>query len=135
MAVEREAPRDERSLGQLVGDLSRQLGTLVHKEIELARTEVTAKATEAGRDAAMVGAGGALLYAALLGVMAAVVFLLAEQGVDPWMAALVVAAIVGATGGFLVWRGRTNLAQARLAPEATIETLKDDAQWAKEQVK
>jgi hypothetical protein len=130
-----EARRDEKSLGQLFADLSRQLGTLVRKEIELARTEVTAKATEAGRDAALVGVGGALVYAAFIGLMAAAIFLLIEQGIDPWLSALVVAAIVGIAGAALVWRGRSNLAEAQLAPKATIETIKEDAQWAKQQVK
>ena len=127
--------RDDRSLGQLFGDLSRQLGTLVRQEIELARTEMTTRATAVGRDAAMVGVGAAALYAAFLAAMLAVVLLLIDAGVTPWLAALLVAAAVGVLGGALVTRGRSELARADIAPQQTIETLKEDAQWAKEKIK
>ncbi|HKG57666.1 MAG TPA: phage holin family protein [Candidatus Limnocylindrales bacterium] len=127
--------RDERSLGQLFGDLSRQLGTLVRKEIELARTEMTTRATAVGRDAAMLGAGTAALYAAFLGLMFAAVLLLIDAGLTPWMAALLVAIVVGIIGGALVARGRAALQQSEMAPRATIDTLRDDADWAKERIK
>jgi len=130
-----DAQRDERSLGRLFGDLSRQLSTLVRQEIELARTEMTTKAGAAGRDAAMIGIGGALAYAGLLAVLAAVTLLLIQVGLDPWLAALLVGVVVAALGGFLVMRGREGLRTTELAPKRTIETLKDDAEWAKERVK
>jgi len=126
--------RDERSLGQLVGDLSRQIGTLVRQEIDLARTEMTTRVGAVGRDAALAGVGGALLYAGLLGVMAAAALLLIEVGWSPWLSALVVALLVGAIGGALVARGRAGLANADLAPKRTVDTLKEDADWAKERV-
>jgi hypothetical protein len=126
--------RDERSLGQLFGDLTRQLSTLVRQEIELARTEVTSRASAAGRDAALVGIGGALLYAGFLGLMAAVTLWLVDAGLDPWVAALVVAGVVLAIGGVLVLTGRQNLNRLDLAPKRTTETLRDDAKWAKEQL-
>jgi uncharacterized membrane protein len=127
--------RDERSLGQLFGDLSRQLGTLVRKEIELARTEMTTRATAVSRDAAMLGVGAAALYAAFLGAMVAVSLLLIDAGLTPWVSALLVAVVVAIVGGALVARGRSALAQTGIAPQQTIETLKEDAQWAKERVK
>jgi hypothetical protein len=127
--------RDDRSLGQLFGDLTRQLSTLVRAEIDLARTEVTSKAGVLGRDAAMVGAGGALVHAGFLALMAAVVLLLVEVGLEAWIAALLVGVVVAAVGGFLVQRGRTELQQIDLAPKRTLDTLRDDAEWAKEQVR
>jgi VIT1/CCC1 family predicted Fe2+/Mn2+ transporter len=130
-----DAQRDERSLGQLFGDLSRQLSTLVRQEIDLARTEVTTKASAATRDAALVGVGGALAYAGLLVLLGAAVLLLVEVGLDPWLAALIVGVVVAAIGGFLAMRGRDGLQNADLAPKRTIETLKDDADWAKERIK
>jgi hypothetical protein len=126
--------RDERSLGQLFGDLTRQLSTLVRQEIELARTEVTSRASAAGRDAAMVGIGAALLYAGFLGLMAAVTLWLVDAGLDPWVAALVVAGVVLAIGVVLVLTGRQNLNRLDLAPKRTAETVRDDAKWAKEQL-
>ncbi len=127
--------RDERSLGQLFGDLTRQMTTLIRQEIDLARTEMTTKAGAAGRDAAMVGVGGALLYAGLLGLMATIVLGLIQAGLDPWLAALIVAVVVAVVGGVLVQRGRSGLANASLAPERTVESVKEDADWAKERMR
>ncbi len=127
--------RDDRSLGQLFGDLSRQFGTLVNKEIELAKTEMTTRITTVGRDAVQIGAGGALAYAALLTALIAVGLLLIELGIAPWLAFLLVAIIVGAIAAVLIQRGRAELQKTNLAPTKTIETLKEDAEWAKEQVK
>jgi hypothetical protein len=127
--------RDDRSLGQLFGDLSRQLGTLVRKEIELARTEMTTRATAVGRDAAMLGVGAAALYAAFLAAMLAVILLLIDAGLAPWFSALLVAVVIGIVGGALVARGRAELAGRDVAPQQTIETLKEDAQWAKQRIK
>jgi hypothetical protein len=126
--------RDERSLGQLVGDLTRQFGTLVRQEIELARTEMTSRVGAVGRDAALAGVGGALLYAGFLGLMAAAVLLLIEVGWSAWLSALVVALLVAVIGGALVARGRAGLANADHAPKRTVDTLKEDADWAKERV-
>jgi hypothetical protein len=130
-----DAQRDDRSLGQLFGDLSRQLGTLVHKEIELAKTEMTVKATSVARDAALIGAGAAVGYAALLIAMVAISLLLIQIGLTPWIAFLLVAAIAAVVAAVLISKGRAELQKADLAPRATIETLKDDADWAKERVK
>lgn len=127
--------REQRSLGELFGDLSRQMSALVRQEIELARAEVTAKATSAARDVAIMGAGIGLLYAGLLALIGAAVLFLADQGVSPWLAALVVAIVVAVVGGLLVMSSRESLANRDMAPKRTVETLKDDAEWAKEQIK
>ena len=126
---------DERSIGQLFSDLSRQLSTLVRQEIALARAEVASRAQSAGRGAAMVGAGGALAYAGALAIVAAIVLLLVQAGLDPWIAALLVGVIVAALGGALIASGRSTIAKTDLTPHRTIETIRDDTEWAKEQVK
>lgn len=130
-----ETPRDDRSLGQLFGDLSRQLGTLVRQEIDLARTEVKSQATAVGRNAVMVGAGVALGYAALLVGLVGIAILLAELGLAPWLAFVLVAVVVGVAAALLIQQGRTRLQQTSVAPRETIQTLKEDAAWAKERVK
>lgn len=127
--------RDERSLGDLFGDLSRQLTTLIRQEIDLARTEMTAKATSAGRDAALIGAGGALAYGGALVLLGAVVLVLIQLGLDAWLSALIVGIVAVAIGAVLIDRGRSHLSQVDLAPERAIETAKDEAAWAKEQLK
>jgi putative superfamily III holin-X len=127
--------RDQRSLGELFGDLSRQMSALIRQEIELARAEITGKATGAARDVGLMGAGIALLYAGLLALMGAVVLFLADQGVTPWVGALTVAVVVAVVGGLLVMSSRQALASRDMAPNRTVETLKDDAEWAKERIK
>jgi hypothetical protein len=130
-----DGTRDDRSLGQLFGDLSRQLGTLVRQEIDLAKTETTSRVTALGRDAAMIGAGAALGYAALLVGLIGIGFLLAELGLETWLAFVAVAVIVGVVAAVLIQQGRARLEQADPVPRQTIETLKEDAAWANERVK
>ena len=132
--------RNDKSLGQLFGDLSRQLGTLaasglVERVDDLAKTETTARVTSLGRDAAMIGAGAALGYAALLVGLVGISILLADLGLTPWLAFVLVAVVVGVIAAVLVQQGRTRMQRTELAPKETIQTLKEDAEWAKERVK
>jgi uncharacterized protein YacL len=129
-----DARRDERSLGELFGDLSRQLSTLVRQEIDLARTEVTTAAGAAARDAALGGVGVVLLHGALLAALATVTLVLVELGLDAWLAALIVTIVAGAVGAMLAMRARDSLSTRRLTPDRTVETLKDGAEWAKERI-
>jgi len=124
--------REDRSLGELFGDLTRSLSTLIRQEVELARTEMTARAGRLSRGAGMVGIGGALLYAAVLGTMAVFILGLVELGLTPWLATLVVTIVVAVVGGLLVASGQDALKKADLVPRRTIETVRDDAEWAKE---
>ena len=124
--------RDDRSLGELFGDLTRSLSTLIRKELDLARTEMTARAGRLSRGAAMVGVGGALLYAAVFGAVAVLILALVEVGLTPWVAALVVTIGIGAVGGLLVAIGQDAIKKADLVPRRTIETVREDAEWAKE---
>jgi xanthine/uracil permease len=126
--------RDERSLGDLFSDLSRETTTLVRQEVQLAKAELTQSATEAARGIGMLLAGGAVAYAGLLFLLLAIVFGLIEAGWDAWLSALVVGLVVVAIGAVLVLRARESLKPANLAPQKTVETLKEDAAWAKEQI-
>ena len=126
--------RDERSLGDLFSDLSRETTTLVRQEVQLAKAELTQSATEAARGIGMLVAGGAVAYAGLLFLLLAIVFGLIEAGWDAWLSALVVGLVVVAIGAILVLRARESLKPANLAPRRTIETLKEDQEWAKEQI-
>ena len=125
--------RDERSLGDLFSDLSRETTTLVRQEVQLAKAELTQSATEAARGIGMLVAG-AVAYAGLFFLLLAIVFGLIEAGWDAWLSALVVGLVVVAIGAILVLRARESLKPANLAPRRTIETLKEDQEWAKEQI-
>ena len=127
-------PRDERSLGDLFAELARETSTLVRQEVQLAKAELTQSASEAGRGIASLVAGGAIAYAGFLFLLLAVVLGLWDAGLEPWLSALIVGLVVVAIGAFLVMRARESLKPANLAPRRTVETLKEDQEWAKEQI-
>ncbi len=126
-------PRDDRSLGELFTELSRETGTLIRKEVELATTEMTAKARVAGGHVGMVAAGGALAHAGLLVLLAALVVGLAQLGVTPWLAATIVGVLTAGIGYLLVSRGLTALRQTNVAPTRAIEALKETTTWTTRQ--
>jgi hypothetical protein len=126
--------RDERSLGDLFSDLARETGTLVRQEVQLAKAELTQSAIEASRGAAMLAAGGLVAYAGLLFVLLAIVYGLIETGMDPWLSALIVGLVVVAIGAVLLLRGLESLKPENLAPQRTVETLKEDKAWVQEQI-
>lgn len=127
--------KEDRSLGELFSQLSQETTTLVHQEVELAKTELTHKAARLGKDVGFLVAGGAVGYAGLLALIATIVLALGQAGMPWWLSALVVSLIVAGIGGALLWKGLNNLKRERITPEETIETLKEDAAWAKEQTK
>lgn len=130
------APRTERSLGDLFGDLTSQLTQLLHREVELAKTEMTANVVRTGRNASLIGAGGVVVHAGFLALVAAAIALLVSAfDLDVWIGALIVAVLLLGAGFALIQRGRSQLEASSLVPTRTIETLKDDAEWAKDQTR
>ena len=128
-------PRDDRSLGELFSELTRELTALVRQEVALARTELTQKATTVGKNVGVLAAGGAVAYAGFLALLAALIIGLGQLGLPWWLSALIVGLVVAGIGYLLVQKGLTALKQLNLAPEQTIATLKEDKEWAKEQVR
>jgi uncharacterized membrane protein YqjE len=128
-----EQSRDDRSLGELFSELSRQTSTLIRQEVALAKVEMKQKGAEVGKDVGMMAAGGALAYAGLLALIATVIIILAEF-IPWWLSALIVSLVVLGVGGMLIQRGMSALKQTSMAPEQTIETLKEDKEWAKKQL-
>jgi uncharacterized membrane protein YqjE len=124
----------DQSLGELFGNLTSDLSDLLRSEIELARVEIRQEAANAGRAAGMLGAGALVAYLALGLLAMAAAWGLAEV-VDAGWAFLIVGAIVAATGGVLLMTGRNRLREVRPVPDATVETLKEDARWARAQLK
>ncbi|MCC2669958.1 MAG: hypothetical protein K0Q72_2429 [Armatimonadetes bacterium] len=119
-------PKEERSLGELLGELSRETTTLVREEMHLAKLEMSEKAKEAGKDIGFLAAGGAVFYAGFLVLLAAIVVALWNAGMPLWGSALLIGAIVAGVGGFLVWKGIDHLKNADFAPREAIEALKGD---------
>jgi hypothetical protein len=124
--------RDDRSLGELFSELAQETSTLVRQEVTLAKTEVSDKASRAGKHVGILAAGGALAYAGLLAILAAVIVLL-NMIMPLWVAALLVGLVAVVVGYLLVKRGLDALKREDFTPRETIETLKEDQQWAKDQ--
>lgn len=129
-----ELRRDERSLGELFAELAQETSTLVRQEVALAKTEMTQKATQVGRDVGVIGMGGAIAYAGLLAIVGALILLLG-QFIPLWLSALIVGLVVAGIGYVLVQRGISALKRVDLTPRATVASLKEDAEWAKDQTK
>lgn len=129
-----DQPGSDQSLGDLFGNLTSDLSELVRSEMELARVEIREEAAKAGRAVGLLGAGGLIAYLGL-GLMAmAAAWGLAEV-VDAGWAFLIVGVVIATIGAVLVMRGRDRLRDVQPVPEETVETLKEDAQWARAQVK
>jgi len=124
--------REDRSLGELFGDLAQNTSRLVRSEVELAKTELTTQASQVGRDVGILAAGGFIAYAGFLVILAGIVALLATR-LGVWPSALLVGLIVAIVGGVLVMQGINALKHRNLAPRQTIATLKEDVEWAKQQ--
>ena len=130
-----DVTRTEPSLSELFTDLTSGLKTLVQQETRLAKLEMREKLGVVGQDALIIGAGGSLCYAGFLALVAAAIAGIATAAALPvWEAALVVAGLCLVLGGALVGVGAAALKRQSLKPEQTITTLKEDAQWAKQQM-
>lgn len=123
------------STGELVKQLSEQTTTLVRKEIELAKAELAEKGKTAGQGAGMFG-GAAVVGLLAAGTLTTMLLALLDGAMDLWVAALIVTVVYGAVAAILAASGRNRVKRAAPpAPEETIETVKEDVQWAKSRVR
>jgi len=125
---------EERSIGELFGELSQDLGVLVRQEAQLAKTELQQKLSKVTTDLIALATGGVVALIGGLALTAALILLLIHPvGLAPWLAALLVGAVLGIVGWLMVQRGLTDLKRTDPTPRRTVETIKEDLQWAKEQ--
>ena len=129
-----EQPGPDQSLGDLFGNLTSDLSELLRSEMELARVEIREEAAKAGRAAGMLGAGGLIAYLGLGLLAMAAAWGLAEV-VDAGWAFLIVGLVIAAIGAVVLMKGRDQLREVRPVPEETVETWKEDARWARAQLK
>ncbi len=128
-----EGDGQERPVGELFAQLASETGTLVRHEVRLAAVEMTEKAGETVRDAALVGVGGAVAYAGFLVLLAALVLGLGTL-VPLWIAALAVGLVVALAGYSAAMKGMTALKKIDPTPQRTALTLEENKQWLKEQL-
>ena len=118
-----------RSLGEIVGDITQDLTTLVRQEMDLATSEMKQEVAKVGKGIGMFGGAGAFGYLALIFLGLTLTWLL-----DNWMpievGALIVTLLWGAIAAALALKGRQEMKDANPALPVTQQTLKEDAQWA-----
>jgi uncharacterized membrane protein YqjE len=122
----------ERSLPELLTQLSQETSTLVKQELDLAKAELTQQGKRAGIGAGFIG-GGALFGLGAFGAFTACLIALIGLAMQTWLAALIVTAVYGAIAAVLALRGKDKIQEATPPAEQTVETLKEDVRWAKTQ--
>jgi len=122
---------EEQTLGALVATATRDLSLLVHKEVELAKTEIAEQAKRAGLGAGFLGGAGlfglfALLFASVAGALGI------SEGADLpfWAGFVCIAGLYGGIAGLLGLAGLGKVARVQ-PPQRTIRTVKDDLEWAR----
>lgn len=120
----------ERSLGEIVGDIASDLGTLVRQEMDLAKTEIKAEVGKAGKGAGLLGGAGVTGFLALFFASLTVMYALG-QVMDLVWAALIVAVVWAVVAAVLAATGRRRLREVDPSLSTTKQTLKEDARWAK----
>jgi hypothetical protein len=133
--------REDRSIGELFGQLSQDMTLLVRQEIQLARSEMAEKISRLTTNLIAVAAGGFVAYLGGLALMGALILAIRDlANISLAWSALIVGGILAIIGYVMLQRGMKELKRAELAPRRTVEnikddvqSIKDDVQWAKEQ--
>jgi hypothetical protein len=126
---------DDRSLKDLLADLSNSITTLFRKEIQLARAETSEKVTQVGVALGSIAGGAILALAALIVLLQALIIGITAAGVPAGWASLIVGVIVAVVAYVFIHKGTSDLKASNLAPNRTVDSFKRDAQVAKEQVR
>lgn len=127
----KERVPSDRSVPELMRELSDQTATLVRQELDLAKAEVAAKGKKAGLGAGMFG-GASVFGVYALGALTACAILALATAMAGWLAALIVAAVYGLIAGVLALSGAKNVKRGvPPTPEQTVESVKEDVEWTK----
>src|SRR4029450_11679768 len=120
-----QTTRDDRSLGEMFGELSRQIRTLIEQEVLLAKAEVAEKASQMSRSIGLVVGGALIVYGGVLAIVAAMILGLVAAGLKPWAAALVGGALTAGIGYLLVRSGLGALRRQDLKPRQAVAAVKE----------
>jgi xanthine/uracil permease len=140
--MENTTYRAERSVADLIRDLREETTTLLKQEVALAKTEMSEKAAKVGRNVAYLAIGGLVAYAGLMFILLALSALAMagfenmglSESVARWLGPAVVGIIIAIVGYALIYKAKETLANESLAPEKTIQSLKEDKQWTQEKL-
>jgi uncharacterized membrane protein YqjE len=130
MADQQSADLREQPIGELLKQLSQETSTLVKQELALARAELEQQGKRAGVGAGMLGGAG-VAGLLTLGSLTALLIALLATAMDTWLAALIVTVVWAAVAGVLALQGKSKIQQATPPAPQTVDTVKEDVQWAK----
>lgn len=126
-------PRSDRSVAGLLSDLASETGVLIRQEIALLKAEMQEKLGRLGIGAGALAAGGLVAFSGWLVLLAAAVLGL-SNAVAPWLAALIVGVVVLVIGAALLFFGKSRIAADALTPRRTLNSLREDEAWIRDQV-
>ncbi len=125
----------EPSLGELFRQLTTDTGNLIRQEVNLAKVELRQTGATVARDGAKIGVAAGLALAGVLALTAFLIVGLGDAFDNYWLSALIVAVAFLAVGGVLARNAMADIKRRGIAPRETTATLRDDARWAKDEVK
>jgi len=142
MAVKDERPqRDERSIGQLLKELTSETSTLLKQEVDLAKTEMSEKASRVGANLGSVAVGGAVAFLGAIALLLAVIYGLGailNNFLSPetasWLAPLIVGGILAAVGYSLIKKALETLKRESITPQRTTQSLQENKEWLKQKI-
>ena len=126
----RDGPSPQQPLSELISRMTSDLGALVRHEIELAKIEIKDDVRHTARAGGMFAGAGFAGYMTVVLATLALVFAL-DLGLPLWSAFLIVGAVYGIVAFILFQQARVRMKQFTPGPEQTVETLKEDVEWAK----
>jgi putative Mn2+ efflux pump MntP len=139
--VKDERAKDDRSLGQLLKELTSETTTLLKQEVDLAKTEMSEKASRVGTNLGSLAVGGGVAFLGALALLAAAIYGLTSildqfmsLGVAVWLAPLIIGLILAAVGYSLVKKALETLKRESLAPQKTTESLQENKEWLKQKI-
>jgi hypothetical protein len=131
--VEEPRVRSGRPVAALLTDLAGETSTLVRQEIALFMADLSEKLTRMGVGAGALAAGGVIAFSGWLALLAAAILGL-SHAVAPWLSALIIGVVVIALGAGLALFGKSRLKADALVPRRTLNSLREDEAWIRDQV-
>ena len=128
----RTGTRDDGSIGHLIGEVAGDVSKLFRQEVALAKAELKQEASKAAKAGGMLAGAGFAGYMVTVLLSLALVFALDAVMPLGW-AALIVAVLWAVAGGVLYAVGRKRMKDVDPVPRQTVETLREDAQWVRDQ--
>lgn len=134
MDTESTTKSSPEGLGAIVSGIVKDLQEIVRGEVKLAKAEIKEDVSAMGKGAASIAAGGIVAFVGFIFLMLAVTYLL-NKWLEMWIAAGIVAIALLLIGAILAMSGKKKLSASSLKPTESIESLKEDQEWASQQIK